>query len=171
MELTTASITPPTVESTSEHESAEASQSGMKLALIKAGAIGFLAIAGYVLFFSGIFAASSGDTAKSEQWEKFQVMIGMGPKAGATRFIAPLVGSAIAAAIAFSVLSAGGRDVQTAKEQSTKAKKPKDPEKKDAPPEPEPVEEECNLASYQLFKSMYEAQAAADAAAQANPTT
>jgi hypothetical protein len=165
MELTTAAMATPAEESATESKTVPAPISPQMLMLIKIGAIGFLAIAGYFLFSGGLGAADP-EAGNSELMQKIQTVIGMGPKAGGTRFIAPILGAVVVAGLVLSLLSAGGRDAQTAKIQSKKGKKPKASEKEGTIPEPEP-EEECNLASYLLFKSLDEAAAKAEAAAQA----
>lgn len=113
--------------------------------------MGLMAACGY-LYFSGALESADGSV---DRLKEIQTMLGMGPKAGMTRFAFPILSALGIAAFALSFLSVGGRDKTTAKDQSTKGKKEL-PEKKGAKPEPakpepEPEEFECNLSSYKLF--------------------
>ncbi|MDB5387393.1 MAG: hypothetical protein JWM11_3039 [Planctomycetaceae bacterium] len=168
MELTTAAIPQPESVPTAESNAEEVAIARKKLAVMIIGGLGFAAMAAFFMFTG---TSEDSKTAKSQSGPlvQFQTMIGMGPKAGATRFIAPIFGALVIAGMALSLLSAGGRDVQTAKEQAKKGKKPKPAAKEAETPEPEP-EEECNLATYKLFKSLLEPQPATDASStQAEP--
>jgi flagellar basal body-associated protein FliL len=165
MEAKTATTIPQFEESTPETPP----NSRKRTVLIILFSVAIVALTGYFVF-SGGSDHSKDAATQSETVKKLLIAIGMGPKAGWTRFAAPILGCLVVAVVAIAVLSSGGRDVKTEKERTASKKKPLKPvEPNDVPVAPV-EEEECNLSSYKLFKSLNEAAATASDASAAAKT-